>query len=112
MLPEIIYRKASDEFGVPVGVAKIMGYKKKKDHIEEITSESYKQLSNDLDVNCIIAECIFNGIYKKLQREVYRLKSTNPRLKSELSIYKRAYKNINGETNTNISKPAKVHPNS
>lgn len=111
MLPEKIYQKASLEFGVPVGVAKIMGYKKKKDHIEEITSESYKQLSNDLDVNWIIADCVFDGTYKKLQREVYRLKSTNKRLKSELSIYKRAYKNINGETNTNISKPTKVHPN-
>jgi hypothetical protein len=112
MLPEKIYQKASLEFGVPVGVAKIMGYKKKKDHIEEITSESYKQLSNDLDVNWIIADCVIDGTYKKLQREVYRLKSTNKRLKSELSIYKRAYKNINGETNTNISKPTKVHPNS
>ena len=91
MLPEIIYRKASDEFGVPVGVAKILGFKKKEDHIEEITSESYKQLSKEL--------------------EIYRLKSTNPRLKSELSIYNRAYKNINGETNTNKSKSTKVHPN-
>ena len=111
MLPEIIYRKASEEFGVPVGVAKIMGFKKKKDHIEEITSESYKQLSNDLDVNWIIADCVFDGTYKKLQREVYRLKSTNKRLKSELTIYKRAYKNINGETNTNISKSGKVQSN-
>ena len=111
MLPEIIYRKASEEFGVPVGVAKIMGFKKKKDHIEEITSESYKQLSNDLDINWIIADCIIDGTYKQLQREVYRLKSTNKRLKSELTIYKRAYKNINGETNTNISKPTKVHTN-
>ena len=109
MLPEIIYRKASEEFGVPVGVAKIMGFKKKKDHIEEITSESYKQLSNDLDINWIIADCIIDGTYKQLQREVYRLKSTNKRLKSELSIYNRAYKNINGETNTNKSKPTKVH---
>ena len=111
MLPEIIYRKASEEFGVPVGVAKIMGFKKKKDHIEEITSESYKQLSNDLDVNWIVAECILDGNYKELEREIYRLKSTNKRLKSELTIYKRAYKNINGETNTNISKPTKVHTN-
>ena len=108
MLPEIIYRKASEEFGVPVGVAKIMGFKKKKDHIEEITSESYKQLSNDLDINWIIADCIIDGTYKQLQREVYRLKSTNKRLKSELTIYKRAYKNINGETNTNNTKSGKI----
>ena len=111
MLPEIIYRKASEQFGTPVGVAKILGFKKKEDHIEEITSESYKQLSNDLDVNWIVAECILDGNYKELEREIYRLKSTNKRLKSELSIYKRAYKNINGETNTNKSKSTKVQSN-
>ena len=111
MLPEKIYQRASDEFGVAVGVAKILGYKKKSEHIEEITSESYKQLSNDLDVNWIVAECILDGNYKELEREIYRLKSTNKRLKSELSIYKRAYKNINGETNTNISKSGKVQSN-
>ena len=108
MLPEIIYRKASEEFGVPVGVAKIMGFKKKKDHIEEITSESYKQLSNDLDINWIIADCIIDGTYKQLQQEIYRLKSTNKRLKSELSIYKRAYDNINGKGNQYKSKSTKV----
>lgn len=108
MLPEIVYQKASDEFGVSVGVAKILGFKKKSDHIEEITSESYKQLSKELDINWIIADCIQDGSYKKLQKEIYRLKTTNKRLKSELSIYNRAYKNINGETNTNNTKPSKV----
>ena len=108
MLPEIIYRKASEEFGTPVGVAKILGYKKKTDHIEEITSESYKQLSKDLDINWIITETILDGNYKELQKEIYRLKQTNKRLKSELSIYNRAYKNINGKTNTNNTKSDKV----
>ena len=109
MLPEIIYQKASDEFGVPVGVAKILGYKKKSEHIEEITSESYKNLSKELDINWIIAECILDGNYKQLQREIYKLKQNNKRLKSELSIYKRAYDNINGKTNTNNAKPSKIH---
>jgi len=108
MLPEIIYRKASGEFGVPVGVAKILGYKNKKDHIEEITPENYKKLSDDLDINWIIAECILDGIYKKLQREIFRLKKTNPRLKNELRIYKKAFKIING-TQTNNTKSTKVY---
>jgi len=108
MLPEIIYRKASGEFGVPVGVAKILGYKNKKDHIEEITPENYKKLSDDLDINWIVAECILDGIYKKLQRELFRLKSSNPRLKTELSRYRRAYKNINGKSNQNRPKSSKV----
>jgi len=108
MLPEIIYRKASGEFGVPVGVAKILGYKNKKDHIEEITPENYKKLSDDLDINWIVAECILDGIYKKLQRELFRLKSSNPRLKTELSRYRRAYKNINGKSNQYKPKSSKV----
>jgi predicted nucleic acid-binding Zn-ribbon protein len=108
MLPEIIYRKASEEFGVPVGVAKILGFKKKKEHIEEITTENYKKLSNELDINWIIADTVIDGTYKKLQREIYTLKRTNKRLKSELSIYNRAYKNINGESNTNNTKSGKI----
>jgi len=108
MLPEIIYRKASGEFGVPVGVAKILGFKNKKDHIEEITPENYKKLSDDLDINWIVAECVLDGIYKKLQRELFRLKSSNPRLKTELSRYRRAYKNINGKSNQNRPKSSKV----
>jgi len=100
MLPEIVYKKATDEFGTPVGVARITGYKKKTDHIDEITSEAYKQLSTELDINWIITETVLDGNYKELQREVYNLKKTNKRLKSELSIYKKAFKKING-TNTN-----------
>lgn len=108
MLPEIIYKKASEQFGVPVGVAKIMGYKKKKDHIEEVTPDSYKKLSNDLDINWIITECILDGIYEELQKEIFRLKRSNPRLKNELNIYKRAFKIINGNQN-DTTKPTKVH---
>jgi hypothetical protein len=108
MLPEIIYQKASEQFGVSVGVAKILGYKKKKDHIEEVTTETYKQLSNELDINWIISECIYDGTYKKLQREIFKLKRSNPRLKNELNIYKRAFKTING-TQNDTTKPRKVH---
>ena len=109
MLTERVYMKTSEEFGTPVGVARITGYKKKSEHIDEITPEAYKQLSTELDINWIISESVLDGNYKELQREVYRLRKTNKRLKSELSIYKRAFQNINGETNTNITKPSKVH---
>jgi len=100
MLSENIYIEASEDFGTPVGVARITGYKKKSEHIDEVTPEAYKQLSSDLDINWIITETILDGNYEELQREIYRLKRTNKRLKSELSIYKRAFQNING-TNTN-----------
>jgi len=109
MLSERVYQKTSEEFGTPVGVARITGYKSKKEHVDEITTEAYKQLSNELDINWIITETILDGNYKELQREVYNLKKTNKRLKSELSIYKRAFQNINGKGNTNITKSSKVH---
>ena len=85
-----------------------LGYKKKSEHIEEITSESYKELSKELDINWIIAECVLDGNYKQLQREIYRLKQTNKRLKSEIGIYKRAYDNINGKGNKHKSKSTKI----
>ena len=109
VLSERVYMKTSEEFGTPVGVARITGYKKKTDHIDEVTPEAYKELSSEMDINWIISETILDGNYKELQREVYRLRRTNKRLKSELSIYKRAFQNINGETDTNITKPSKVH---
>lgn len=108
MLSERAYRKTSAEFGTPVGVARITGYKSKKEHVDEITSEAYKQLSIELDINWIITETVLDGNYKELQREVYNLKKTNKRLKSELSIYKRAFKNINGKSNTNNTKPTEI----
>ncbi len=109
MLPERIYQKASTEFGTPVGVAKILSYKKKNDHIAEYTPGEFKTLSEQMDINWIISECILDGNYKELQREIYNLRKTNKRLKSELSIYKRAYDNINGKNNTNSTKRKQVH---
>jgi hypothetical protein len=109
MLSEKVYTNTAEEFSISVGVARITGYKKKTEHIDEVTPEVYKNLSNQLDINWIITETILDGNYKELQREIYRLKQTNKRLKSELSIYKRAFKNINGNGNINITKPTKVH---
>jgi cell shape-determining protein MreC len=109
MLPEKIYQKAATEFGTSVGVAKILGYKSKNKHIEEYTPGEFKSLSDQMDINWIISESILDGQYTELQREIYNLKKTNKRLKSELSIYKRAYDIINGKGNTNNTKPTKVH---
>ena len=109
MLPERIYQKASTEFGVSVGIAKIMGFKKKSEHIEEFSSENYKQLSKELDVNWIITESILDGNYKELEKTIYKLKKTNPRLKSELSIYNRAFNIINGKEDINKTKSTKIH---
>ena len=84
VLSEKTYMNTAEEFAISVGVARITGYKKKTEHIDEVTPESYKKLSVEMDINWIISETILDGNYKELQREIYRLRKTNKRLKSEI----------------------------
>jgi hypothetical protein len=107
VLSEKLYQKASFEFGTAVGVAHITGYKKKTEHITEYTPESYKQLSDELDINYIITDSIEMGIYQELQREIYDIRLNNKRIKKELSIYKKAWNNINGKQ-SNKTKSSKI----
>lgn len=97
MLSEKIYQNVSTEFGTPVGVANIIGYRKKTDHINDYTKESYKVLSDDLDINYIITEAIDRNMYEKLCRSIYHIRLNNKRIKKELSIYRKAWKDINGK---------------
>jgi len=94
MLREETYIRASDEFGTSVGVANILSYGKRQSKIEELSKQSYKTFSDELDINGIVCESIECELYQELQREIYRIKLTNKRIKKELSIYKRAWKNI------------------
>lgn len=107
MLSEKIYQNASTEFGTAVGVANIIGYRTKTDHITEYTPDVYKTLSDNLDVNYIICEAVDNKLYIELQREIYNIRLNNKRIKKELSIYKKAWNNINGNK-TNKSKRREV----
>lgn len=98
MLKEEIYIDAADEFGTSVGVANILGYKRKKEHKEEYTKEVYKEFSDELDINGIICESIKMGKYQELEREIYRLNlKKNKRIK-EITIYNKAFNKINGLT--------------
>ena len=89
------YEWISDEFGVEVGIAKILGYKKLKDEKEELPPTTYKHLNEELTINEIITDSIEVGKYQPLQREIYRLRSKGTKAK-DLTIYKRAWKDING----------------
>lgn len=97
MLREETYIRASDEFGTSVGVASIVSYKKRKNKIDELSMTTFKSLSTELTINGIVCESIEAGLYQKLQREVYRIKLTNKRIKKEISIYKKAWNNIINE---------------
>lgn len=95
MLKEDVYQRTSTEFGTSVGVASIIGYSKRKDHIKEYTKESYQSVADDLDINGIINEAISHNLYQPLQREIYKINNKkDKRIKKELTIYKRALSNI------------------
>jgi hypothetical protein len=103
MLRHEIYQKVSEEFGVSVGVANVLGYKKLSDEKADYEPKVFKNASDELTINEIISIAIEDGKYQNLQREIYRLNSKkHPRIK-ELTIYKKAWKDTN-DTTTNTKR--------
>ena len=104
MLRHEIYEKVSDDFGASVGVANVLGYKKLSDEKDEYEPKVFKNASDELSINEIISIAIEDGKYQHLQREIYRLnQKKHPRIK-ELTIYKKAWKDTNGNTTTNTKR--------
>lgn len=102
MIREHVYEEAADEFGTSVGVAHIIGYKTKKETIQEDGIEMYKETKDELIINGIICDAIDLELYQELQREIFKIKQTgNKRLKL-LTIYRRAFQQLldNEEINT------------
>jgi hypothetical protein len=98
MLKESVYAKAAENFGTPVGVAHIIGYKNKKQQIEEEGIESFNSIEGELQINAIISDAIELELYQELQRVIYRLKG-NKRIKKETTIYNKAWKEITKNEN-------------
>lgn len=94
MIRQETYEWIQSEFGVEVGIAKILGYKKLRDDKETLAPTTYKHLNEELTINEIITDSIEVGKYQPLQREIYRLRSKGTKAK-DLTIYKRAWKDIN-----------------
>lgn len=104
MLRQEIYEKVSEDFGVSIGVANVLGYKKLSDEKDEYEPKIFKNASDELSINEIISIAIEDGKYQHLQREIYRLnQKKHPRIK-ELTIYKKAWKDTNGNTTTNTKR--------
>lgn len=102
MIKEHVYEEMADEFGTSVGVAHIIGYKTKKETIQEDGIELYKETKDDLIINDIICDAIDLELYQELQREIFKIKQKgNKRLKL-LTIYRRAFQQLfdNEEFNT------------
>ena len=104
MLRQEIYEKVSEDFGVSIGVANVLGYKKLSEEKDEYEPKVFKNASDELSINEIISIAIEDGKYQHLQREIYRLnQKKHPRIK-ELTIYKKAWKDTNGYTTTNTKR--------
>ena len=104
MLRQEIYERVSEDFGVSIGVANVLGYKKLSDEKDEYEPKVFKNASDELSINEIISIAIEDGKYQHLQREIYRLnQKKHPRIK-ELTIYKKAWKDTNGYTTTNTKR--------
>ena len=93
MLKEGVYIQSADEFGCSVGVAHIVGYKRKEEHITEYSKEDYKKLSDELAINDIINTAIDDGKYQTLMRGVLKSEKDGRKLKP-LTIYKKQLNNV------------------
>jgi len=90
MIKESVYVDVAEEFGTSIGVAHIMGYKNKKEQIQEEGVESFKVIEPDLELNAIICDAIEINMYQQLQREIYRIKQRGDKRLKETTIYNRA----------------------
>jgi hypothetical protein len=98
MIRDDVYVTISDTFGTSIGVAHILGYKKRSEAKEEHpTQQSYKRFNEELDINEIITSAIEDGKYQRLQREVWRLKVKSGRKIKEITIYKKAWREIKND---------------
>lgn len=90
MIKESVYVEASDTFGTSIGVAHIIGFKNKSEHIKEEGIESFKKIEPELEVNYIILDAIDENKYQELQREVYKIKQKGDKRLKEKTIYRKA----------------------
>jgi hypothetical protein len=94
MLKESTYIDAADNFGTPVGVAHILGYKNKKEQIRDEGVESFNQIEPELDINGIICDAIELGLYQQLQREIFKIKQKGDKRLKERGIYHKAFNQL------------------
>jgi DNA-binding LacI/PurR family transcriptional regulator len=104
MLKEQTYIDASEEFGTPVGVAHIIGYKNKKEQIQEAGIQAFTAIEPELDINGIICDAIELGIYKELQREIYKIRQKGDKRLKERGIYIKAFTIALNDYERNLTK--------
>ena len=91
MLREELYMEVADEFGTIVGVASVIGYQELHESKDKDENETFKQVSDELDVNTYVLESIYDDRYQELQKELYLLNQKRDKRLKEVTIYKRAF---------------------
>jgi hypothetical protein len=99
MIKESTYEQAAEEFGTSIGVAHIIGFKNKKEQIQEEGVESFKTIEPDLELNAMICDAIEINMYHQLQREIYKIKQRGDKRLKETTIYSRAFIEITKNEN-------------
>lgn len=99
MLREDVFKKVSDTFGTTVGIANIMGVKNLAEEAvdKEYTPQTFKKVSDEIDINNIICNSIEIGKYRELQNNLYALNRVRHNRIKDITIYKKAWKEISNK---------------
>jgi hypothetical protein len=98
MLREETFQKAAYTFGTAVGVAHLISYKGMDIETSKPDIVELDESSDDMIINNIILKSIGEGKYQKLYRRLYYYKGRGYKKIKEVTIYKKAYKDINGNS--------------
>lgn len=100
MLKEEVFEDLATKFGTSIGVAtiyKIQPLEECKSEFE--TSKDYKEYEEELTINNIICKAIDLGRYQLLQRVLYKMELEKDKRLKELTIYRRAWKEVVNNVN-------------
>ncbi len=95
MLKESIFERVAQEYGTSVGIANIFKIQPLEEARDEFdNNKDYKEYEEELTINHIICKAIDLGEYKKLQRVLYRMNLNRDKRLKELTLYRRAWKEL------------------
>lgn len=98
MLKEEIFEQVAKEYGTSVGVAKIFSIQPLEEMKGDFDKNEYNEYEKGLTLNYIITDSIYEGTYEQLQKKLYELRVIRKtKIKDELKLYRKAYKEINDD---------------
>ena len=98
MLREETFQKAAYTFGTAVGVAHLISYKGMDIETAKPELPQPKESNIENIINKIVLKSIEEGKYQQLCRRIYHYKGREYKKIKEVTIYKKAYKDINGNS--------------